>query len=300
MVTAVKHGGGRTRTVPYVCSLVTFLLIAGVSCEQASDLEGPGQAYLHVRPRWSPDGATVVFRGDLGGRRGIILVDTSGMNVRLILEGEGIGFTWSPDSRWICFSAYGSLFRIRVDGDSLTRLTTGARDIRPAWSPDGDGIAFVRTGIWISRLSTGQASQLAPEGDYPGWAPGGSEVVFLLAFPGVDPLDPRNLYEIDAVDTLSRVMREVWVVRSSSDVTFPTLSPAGDAFAFTVRSSGLPQIWKSSLTDSTLNRLTDDGGDYASWSPDGRMLVYSRVAEDDGGLWMMQTDGSGKRRLTRP
>jgi len=47
-------------------------------------------------------------------------------------------------------------------------------------------------------------------------------------------------------------------------------------------------------------RLTDDGGDYPAWSPDGKMIVYTRTTAGDGGLWIMNAEGGGKRRLTRP
>jgi TolB protein len=219
----------------------------------------------------------------------------------LIHEGEGVGFAWSPDGKWICFAAYGSLQWISVTGDSLVQVTAGASDKRPAWSPDGGTIAFVRTGIWILGVTNGQATRLSGEGDYPSWHPNGREVVSLVACGSTDPYDLRTLYEMQAVDIRTGAWRRVWSVRSTATVEFATMSPAGDAVAFSaVPTGGIAQVWKVSLTDSTVVRLTDDGGDFPSWSPDGTMLVYTRNAADDGGIWMMRADGSGKRRLTSP
>src|SRR5512135_367167 len=78
-------------------------------------------AYLHFRASWSPDGTTIAFRGEIDGVAGIYLVDSSGANRRLLQSGEGVGFTWSPDSRWLAFSFVGTLYKIRVTGDSLTQ-----------------------------------------------------------------------------------------------------------------------------------------------------------------------------------
>ncbi|MER3524356.1 MAG: hypothetical protein C4326_09885 [Ignavibacteria bacterium] len=49
-----------------------------------------------------------------------------------------------------------------------------------------------------------------------------------------------------------------------------------------------------------LSQLTVDGGDYPAWSPDGTRIVYTRTSAGDGGLWIMNADGSGARRLTSP
>src|SRR5438045_9570845 len=79
---------------------------------------------------------------------------------RPITETDLYKFTWiadpeiSPDAQTVAFvqvtvnekdNKYdSSLYSIAVGGGTPARLTGGTRDTTPRWSPDGQGIAFVR------------------------------------------------------------------------------------------------------------------------------------------------------------
>jgi len=277
-------------------------MAAATLCFGCGDPTGPDDspvnaAYLHTRASWAPDGRNIAFRGEFNGASGVYLVDSSGANVRLLLAGEGVGFTWSPDSRWLAFSAAGKLYMIRVNGDSLTQLTTGTRDIRPAWSPDGMQMAFVRTGVWLLRTGSLTTRELSASGNFPSWHPNGMEVVVMDV--GSQMPDLQYQYAIDAIDTATGAWRTLYSFRSPDDCAFGSISPDGSRYVFGVLpTQGLSQVWAVDLTTSTPIRLTEDGGDYPAWSPDGGMIVYTRTAEGDGALWLMRADGSGKRRLT--
>src|SRR5687767_12643806 len=52
--------------------------------------------------------------------------------------------TISPDGRVIALSFQGAICRIPSQGGTLTRLTRGEGwDVGPAWSPDGQQIAYI-------------------------------------------------------------------------------------------------------------------------------------------------------------
>jgi serine/threonine protein kinase/Tol biopolymer transport system component len=73
------------------------------------------------------------------------------------------GLSWSPDGQQIVFPAGSDfevtqqydhkLYVINADGSDLRQVTSGdANDADPAWSPDGDWIAFHRNcGLWVVR-----------------------------------------------------------------------------------------------------------------------------------------------------
>jgi Tol biopolymer transport system component len=114
------------------------------------------------QPAWSPDGSLIAFvRATLGpgvsGRVDIYVVDPTGAGERLLIE-DAAEPAWSPDGSRIAFTSardrFGQtcfhecspspeIYVARADGTGIVRLTTSeASDHSPAWSPEGDRIAF--------------------------------------------------------------------------------------------------------------------------------------------------------------
>jgi len=281
------------------CLTAVVALSSGCTESTAPDDSSVKAAYVHTRASWAPDRETIAFRRESGGTAGIYLIGSSGTNLRLLRAGEGVGYTWSPDSRWLAFSALGSLYKIRANGDSLTQLTSGTRDIRPAWSPDGTRIAFVRTGIWLLNLESLAVQSLSTTGDFPSWHPNGDEVVVLNV--GQQQSNLQVPYSVDAITAATGELRTLHSFLSSDDCGFGSISPKGDIYLFSAMpDKGLSQVWVVYLAKQMSAKLTTDGGDYPTWSPDNITILYTRTAEGDGALWLMYPDGSLKRRLTSP
>lgn len=111
-------------------------------------------------PAFSPDGSMIAFSG-LGHSAGIYVMGRMGGNVRRLTE-RGFNPSWSPDGTRIVFGLEAitgnpyfrnrsGLQLVTVDVASGEETETGIKDaVQPAWSPNGQRIAFwgVDTQAW--------------------------------------------------------------------------------------------------------------------------------------------------------
>ena len=226
-------------------------------------------------PAWSPDGRQVAYlRFHPGSAPGIWVVDTAGVAPHAILAGSWGFLDWSPDGTHLAISAFAGIYTVKLNGDSLKKITTTG--FAPRWSPDGKELVFQTrdtTGIgtiWIvSRDGTGLRS-LAPPGtdswDEPDWSPDGTHLVHIRRSGGtgladVYVMDTTGHAEQRLTTDVSEKQGPVW----SPDgkwiaVSFGTFAPAND-------------LWIMRPDGTEAHRLTY-GGDL-SWSPDSRRIAYS-------------------------
>jgi TolB protein len=182
-------------------------------------------------------------------------------------------------------------------------VTDAAGAIRPAWSPNGAKIAFVQRspgyGVWIYDFNKNAAAQLLVYGDFPSWNPLTGELVVLNS--QFDQTTGYIYYSYLAVDTAGVNVRTLGAFATAADCGFSPINPKGNSIVIGVkRPDDYAEVWIYDLIAKTITQLTSDGGDYPSWSPDGSKIVFTRTQPGDGGLWVMNADGSGKRRLTKP
>ena len=113
---------------------------------------------FYTRPRWSPDGRTLLV--ERPSRSALVLVDAQGGHwLRRIARGAHEA-DWSPDGRWIVFrtryrqdeieggASGGNLYVVRADrrrGSRPRRIVHRERtaETSPVFSPDGRWIAWV-------------------------------------------------------------------------------------------------------------------------------------------------------------
>jgi Tol biopolymer transport system component len=113
---------------------------------------------------YSPDGGTIAFTSTTRGGLicAIYLMNADGSNIRPLTPPGITAWApmWSPDGRKIAFATNfvaihdEEIWTIDADGRHLTQLThnnqnwngylSGAHDILPSWSPEGDAVAFER------------------------------------------------------------------------------------------------------------------------------------------------------------
>lgn len=91
---------------------------------------------------WSPDGSTIAFMSNRGGKPNIFTVRPDGSRLMPITSGANdFSPAWSPDGTQIVYASSDTFGRLQLtivdaDGGNLRVITSGKRDSRaPAWRP---------------------------------------------------------------------------------------------------------------------------------------------------------------------
>jgi len=309
-------GGEMSKTKGF--GFILGLLLLACYCEDKDIGYGvappsPDYPEIDQSPSWSPDGSTIVYyhngtvKVDPCGSYevnldsvGLYFISPTGDNRRMFLKGENRLPAWSPDGKWIAFVNQAQIYKITVNGDSLTQLTFKGRNYFPAWSPDGKWIAYDSNvdnpgggySIWIMDSDGNNKRMLAP-GRMADWSPDGKYLIFVGFH--------CEIYRVSVEDT-SKVEKLTFLNQDDIYATEnkrPVYSPDGKKIAFESNC----QIWVMDADGGNLKQLTQEGGTSPAWSPDGKYIVYTRYnyaefSDENGHLWIMDSDGKNKRQLT--
>jgi Tol biopolymer transport system component len=210
----------------------------------------------------------------------------------------------------------GDIWVMRANGTGRRRITRsgGGVDFDPDFSPDGRRIVFRTSrgsyandqygigleGIFVVDVATRRERQIQPRtgGLFPAWSPDGK----VIAFSGLGRTgSPLETIQLIRPDGTARVDVGVFGEGStwspdSSRIAFDSHPGDGNWAVWTMRPDGSD---RRQLTHPVLRLPAGAHGDaIGAWSPDGRRLVYSSEAGGDYELFVMNADGSAKRRLT--
>ncbi|MFW6084435.1 MAG: BamA/TamA family outer membrane protein [Gemmatimonadota bacterium] len=182
----------------------------------ATDPHYESLQFISSSGAWRPDGEAFAFATVVRGEPAVTVVDpNSGDKLREIrFEQFGEIFTpsYSPDGGRLVFSAlvggYTDLFVLDLATEELRRLTNDLySDIQPAWSPDGETIAFV-----TDRFGTDLGTLVYGEYRIGLVSPDGGDIAELPSFDRGKHVDPhwgdaRSLYFVSDAGGVSNVYR---------------------------------------------------------------------------------------------
>jgi eukaryotic-like serine/threonine-protein kinase len=188
------------------------------------------------------------------------------------------------------------LFVRRVAGGEATNLTAGspADDTQPAFSPDGNHIAFRSEreggGLYVMSATGGGVRRLTDIGYNPAWSPKGDALLYATEGVG-DPVVRRSNSEVWRVEVATGTRRRVGV---EGDAVQPSWSPDGSRIAYWGLPGGMAQrvIWTAAADGSKPVQVTDDQfiNWNPVWSPDGRYLYYASDRSGSMNLWRVPVD----------
>ncbi|MCY7374548.1 MAG: serine/threonine-protein kinase, partial [Pyrinomonadaceae bacterium] len=217
----------------------------------------------------------------------------------------------SPDGKsFVYASDEGGKFDIfiqRVGGKNATNLTKDsvAANTQPAFSPDGEQIAFRSErepkGIYVMGASGENLRRVADFGYHPSWSPDGKEIVvgtFGLAAPSVRTGLNNRLWIISVETGAKRELLK-------EDATFPAWSPNGGriAYWFYPENLGRRDIATIPAGGGEPVIITKDFGTSnwnPVWSPDGGFLYF---VSDKGGnvnFWHVSINQTTGEVLSAP
>ncbi|OGO40753.1 MAG: hypothetical protein A2Z04_09040 [Chloroflexi bacterium RBG_16_57_9] len=194
-----------------------------------------------------------------------------------------------------CHSTRGAVSKIQ-------QLTQDGRNLRPAWSPDGQKVAFQsnRTGnddIWVASLDSGKEVQLtkdAASDRRPNWSPDGAWIAF---------------------DSDRSGNRDIWIIKSDgtglkqltttpNEELFASWSPDGQKIAYFSYGSGTNELWVINVDGQNSRpvvpklateqaRQCSFACHQPSWNQTGEKLAFQSEQTGNRNIWVVNLDGTG-------
>jgi Tol biopolymer transport system component len=238
----------------------------------ATDPHYESLQFINSAGDWHPNGREFVFAGISKGRPILTVIDAErGKAVREFKVdevGEIFNPAWSPDGRYIVFSAsVGGLMDLFVQdtetGERWRLTDDAAADLQPAWSPDGKKIAFV-----TDRFST-RLRDLA-------W----------------------GNYELALIDPLTREIEPLPTFTNGKNIN-PQWSRDGSSLYFVSDQNGISNIYRVTLADGELYQITNllsgasgitELSPAMSLATNADRLIYSAYEGDRYTLYSIESD----------
>ncbi|MDR3762832.1 MAG: Tol-Pal system beta propeller repeat protein TolB [Acidobacteriota bacterium] len=173
--------------------------ISVYSLELGRMLNFPAFGGTNLSPAWSSDGAHLAFSSSRSGDPEIYVCDANGGNLKRLTQvhGPDVSPVWNPRTNsqiaWVSGrSGLPRIYMMDSDGGNVQKLVDNGYAVSPAWSPNGQYLAFAwirhygpgapgNSDIYIMDVVSKHWIQLTHDGghnDSPSWSPDGRHIVY--------------------------------------------------------------------------------------------------------------------------
>ena len=224
----------------------------------------------------------------------------------------------SPDGQWVVFSAWESghrrIFLQSVGGQNAFPITKDPNvdDDQPAFSPDGERIAFRSSreggGIFLMGRTCEAMKRLTRTGFNPSWSPDGSKIVFATENVQLTPMNWEGASELWTVDVVTEAMQRL----TAESAVQPSWSPHNHRIAYvgrvTVPDAENEQggrhmhIWTIPAGGGAPAQVTSGPDTHwcPVWSPDGKYLYFASERGGSMNLWRVPIDEESGKPVGEP
>lgn len=275
----------------------------------------PDHVYFSLT--FSPDGNYLHYLDRVGGSnfKDVFRVPVLGGATRRLNHDVDSAITFAPDGKQFAFVRYDGKTKdsaiVVSDADGSNERQLAIRKSPetfafPAWSPDGQAIAFALFGndkdgyytfIGDAQLADGKQSIIsgARWRQVTGvlWLPDKSGILIAARDRASAPGSPTQIWQVTYPSGEAH--------KITNDLTayeLPSLTSDGKTLVAS-QVVFLSNIWVAPATDFARARQITNGrqNDVCTWTTDGRIVYVSR-ASGYLGLWIMNADGTNQKQLT--
>ncbi len=196
------------------------------------------------------------------------------------------------------------IYVMAVDGSTVRRLTNDpANDLNPAWSPDGQFLAFESdrgfdafVPLILTMNADGSNLREVTDGRDPVWSPDGQQIAFMA--PSVDSGAGGLRESIFVINLGGTGLRQV---TADEIETSPDWSPDGRQFVIGTQRSGF-ELFIADAASGEKRQLTSgggfEGGSNPVWSPSGDRIAFDSSRSGSRDIFLINPDGSNEQIIT--
>ena len=261
-------------------------------------------AFIALRSKW------VVFREGWREAANASARNAQASRVRTLVPDPASDPAISPNGKLVAFrrNSYApggaGIFVTSGEGKSV-QLTEHPGDCCPAWSPDGNILAFTRIAadeyaVYVVGAKGGTPRKISHQdprkkrGEL-AWTPDGK----FIAFSGDSPRGGSQIFLLSVADSSVHAVTEP---QGQDRDWGPAFSPDGAQMAF-VRGNGAgfpEEVYVMALNGGAPRQLTSERAAIMgppTWSKDGASIIFSSTKEGDPALWTIPASGGSAARL---